>query len=185
MSTPKNAKPIIFSTEMVQAILRGEKTQTRRKVKSKYPFEVDPNQVGEIWPFFDSFYSDDDKEARMTYKYKIGDILYVRETYCTKTILSLSRPYFAIYYKASAEKQKPVNENWKPSIFMPKEIARIFLKVTNIRVERLENISENDAIAEGVNDVESYLKLWAKINGSESLKTNPWVWVITFEKVMV
>ena len=72
---------------------------------------------------------------------------------------------------------------WKPSIFMPKEACRIFLKVTDVRVERLQSISEADARAEGVDSVDAFFALWQKINGTESLAANPWVWVYEFEVI--
>jgi len=96
----------------------------------------------------------------------------------------------------------------RPSLFMPKSACRIFLKITNIRVERLQDISEKDAVLEGVriiyfaesklavfrnyllkeekgtlNPIKSFFSLWESINGKESLNSNPWVWVIEFEKI--
>lgn len=149
-------KPILFNTEMVQAILAGTKTQTRRIIKpqpEKLPYFM------EKWPYG-----------------KIGDILWVRETFeyysvnwdmheKEKRTSSVAFNYkatigspkemkttslFAKKAVLTIENDKLKNSSWKPSIFMPKEACRIFLKITDIRVERLQEISEADAIKEGV-----------------------------------
>lgn len=108
-------------------------------------------------------------------------------------------------YKATAMVDgDPLDEKWKPSLFMPKEACRIWLEVTNVRLERLQDISEEDAIAEGVISEKidaihkwkdysrqgylpiakfSFFSLWEKINGKESVSENPWVWVYEFKKV--
>jgi hypothetical protein len=146
---------------------------------------------------------------------QVGDILWVRETWNWAWIKiedSNIRPeknnkYY--FYKADQSEHLAYRMSWKPSLHMPKEAARIFLKITEIQVERLYEISENDAVREGIksqsikrlvpptttyyNYIEetyqylmpsqSFFSLWASINGSESLELNPWVWVITFELI--
>ena len=137
-------------------------------------------------------------------KYKIGDILWVRETWAKNEI--------GFVYKAKVcGNDKPIN-GWKPSIFMPKEAARFFLKVTGVRAERLQDISEADAIKEGVepNPIfnnkcyrdylwtkdpfpdagqhcrsakDSFMTLWEEINGFDSWEKNHWVFVYEFEKI--
>ena len=206
-------KPILFSTEMVEAILEGRKTQTRR---TKGLEKVNENPDGHT---FNSF-SLDNKNA--TFKrlegmwqgvdvsFQVGDILWVRESFYIPIANEFKGKYF---FKVDFKGDSAKLLKWKPSIHMPKEAARIFLKVINIRVERLFEISEKDAIAEGVeckiveNMKEyraylvkesehvfgknsypdtpecSFLDLWEKINGNESVNSNPWVWVIEFEKV--
>lgn len=72
---------------------------------------------------------------------------------------------------------------WKPGIHMPKEACRIFLKVTEVKVESLQDISQEDAKAEGVLRVDLFRDLWKSINGPESWESNPWVWVISFERI--
>lgn len=197
-------KPILFSTPMVQAILRGSKTQTRRLVKpqpSKQLFDVNMG-----------YWSEEPENLKQPYfkaKYNVGDIMWVRETFHPKRhSLPTGLPF---EYKATAEEDgNPTDEVWKPSIFMPKEACRIFLKVTNIRVERLENITEEDAISEGIlcckkenrtglaffdysgkttpvsfnfdSPIDSFKTLWQSINGVESWKDNPWVFVYEFER---
>ena len=148
--TAGNFKPILFSTPMVQAILRGEKTQTRRIVK--YSKIINDPKIG-----FSAFTGNDHFEVRGVHengqyggslfkmKYKVGDILWVRETF---QIL----PPNMVFYKADTD--NIASGNWKPSIFMPKDACRIFLRVTKIRIERLDAISETDAIKEGIELVE-------------------------------
>lgn len=188
-----NFKPILFSTPMVQSILRGEKTQTRRIIKS--------NEISE-------------KINLAHCKYKVGNIFWVRETWRPK---GHSFPIgFPFEYKATAKEDgNPIDEPWKPSIFMPKQACRIFLKLTNIRIEKLNDISESDATAEGIerwieermknkpihykvyfqnckpedlmsftsDPIDSYKSLWQKINGEKSWAENPWVWVYSFEQI--
>jgi len=172
-----NFKPILFSTPMVQAILDGTKTQTRRIVKEPKGF------IGK-WLFQNVDYV----RTRVKCPYgKVGDVLWVRETFTN------SEEYPFIFYKADAD---DVSIKWKPSIFMPKEACRLFLQVKNIRVERLQDISEQDAIAEGAkhgrfyglgqiggSTREGFFELWETINKKGSVNKNPWVWVIEFEKI--
>lgn len=208
-------KPILFSTEMVQAILEGRKTQTRRIIKP----QTDENGVGFMknppldW---ESTYKEtwcpwkwDTVEGERVSKFcpygDIGDILWVRETW-QKIITPFGKDAFV--YKADDDFYKDTIEDWpgwSPSIFMPKEACRLFLKITSIRVERLQGISEQDAIAEGVRKyenriiqtkykdyvnarptssaVESFETLWQSVYGRESWDANPWVWVIEFERI--
>lgn len=191
-------KPILFSTPMVQAILEGRKTQTRRIITKK-----------DILDAIEALESISIASPHLTpwAKYQIGDILYVRETW------SLTRGFFEgdekVLYKADFTDEDAKAFHWKPSLFMPKAYARIFLKVTNVRVERLQDISEKDAIAEGIKRIgdawkdydfkdnskynyrylraiDSYKSLWNSINKKEPGKqwdTNPYVFVYEFERV--
>ena len=180
-------KPILFSTPMVQAILDGRKTQTRRVIKDKditnwFDIDVDGKPIAYI-----------DQETGDSYppthraKYQPGDILWVRETWA-KRIHSDNR----YYYKADNNLGAIFNredDKWRPSIFMPREAARIFLRVKNVRVERVQDIGEEDALAEGVEWLnfatakEAFTALWDGINGKRvyGWDTNPWVWVVEFE----
>ncbi len=180
--------PILMSTPMVQAILQGRKTQTRRIVKNGTP-------LGNF----------DETLKKCPYG-KIGDVLWVRETYLEANCFEYSLKGFV--YKANeaeAEHAKEYNIRWKPSIFMPKIASRIKLLVKNIRIEMVQNISEGDAIAEGIlsekdnlntwyydyelkrycnlNPCVSYRTLWESINGVDSWSENPFVWVVEFEKI--
>lgn len=137
-------KPILFSTPMVQAILEGRKTMTRRTVK----FPKNWNHKDDVWDWvaLKDFHPN-------VFKYKVGDVLWVRETFL---FYSDENANDAVLYKAEPhadEFSKGLFEGkpkWKPSIFMPKEACRIFLEITDIKVERLQDISEEDAIKEGI-----------------------------------
>jgi hypothetical protein len=166
--------PILFSTPMVQAILEGRKTQTRRviqpqpKVINKHDFK---------WK--NLCYSGMTEIHGGTFRLQNpygwpGDLLWVRETF---QII----PPNSIFYKA--DKENKVKKGWKPSIHMPKEAARIWLQIKDVRVERLQQISYADAKAEGVEYPHNFYDLWLKINGPLSWDANPWVWVVEFEVV--
>lgn len=114
-----------------------------------------------------------------------GDILWVRETWSTN-----NHPLKKYMYKADVEKQSSLRPLWTPSIHMPREACRLFLEVVSIRVERVQDISRGDAMAEGCpfqnmasgNDPRSwFFELWESINGKGSWVANPWVWVVEFK----
>jgi hypothetical protein len=197
------SKPILFSTPMVQAILEGTKTQTRRILKPQ------PKQKLEFFgwklPEYIQVAFGKGVKTESLHKFpfgQIGDVLWVRETFRPKGHSFPIGEHFE--YKATAESDgNPMNEPWKPSIFMPKDAARIWLKIINIRVERLNDISDEDAKNEGIKLSEhssenvdlwyryddgsfsflpqtSFRTLWESINGKDSWNNNPWVWVIEF-----
>jgi hypothetical protein len=202
LETAGNLKPVIFSTPMVQAILRGEKTQTRRiiKLQEDEKIEFDNSEFRKCFLIAGNGYI-----KALKCKYKIGDILWVRETWRKANGMPTGYRY---EWKATAlEDGNPIDEPWKPSIFMPKEACRIFLKVKSIRIGRLQSITEDDAISEGVQPIKngdvwfdyedksndygcgsakaSYMTLWCKINGrngTNSWAGNPFVWVYEFER---
>ena len=182
-------KPILFKTEMVQAILEGRKTQTRRilKVKGCKPFIPDYNFDLETILKWNKDY----------FPYgKVGDVLWVRETF-----MNTLHPNCYLY-RATTNNNSTLLK-WKPSLFMPFAACRLFLKVTNVRIERLQDITEIDAQCEGIRQVIDKLRnekgfvvksnyyetakkafniLWENINGSGSYSKNPFVWVIEFER---
>lgn len=200
------AKPILFSTEMVQAILDGRKTMTRRIVKSDVGEQPSAEIVtdaeiaaydkdGEMYPkLLKGISAEFDKgEWIVKCPYDIGDILWVRETFA---IIANS-----FKYKADLEViPKWADIKWRPSRFMPFEACRIFLEVKNIRVERLQDIKYDDILKEGW-DVKNSLpitdntagedarewwrNLWVKINGQDSWDESPWVWVYEFERITI
>ena len=151
-------RPILFSTLMVQALLAGNKTQTRRIVKipdlidnpdwyrycgNSNEFEICRKAI----PYDDRLYHqwervNSNAAAWVIHSHKPGDILWVRETWNYDPHKNVT-----YVYKAQGVNQ---SEKWHPSIHMPKEACRIKLQITNIRVERVQNISEVDAIAEGI-----------------------------------
>ena len=203
-------KPILFNTEMVQAILDGRKTCTRRVAKNvpDHTHRIEP--VYENGRFqFDCFYSsyvaalDADADFCMPCfpPYQQGDILYVRETWCKGSWMNEKERY---YYKAD---DNDFLCTWHPSIHMPKEAARIWLKVADVRVERLQECGEGwciDIEKEGIvtpQDPILYIsddafhdalrmefqKIWdSTIKKSDidryGWDANPWVWVIEFER---
>ena len=195
-------KPILFNTEMVKAILDGRKTCTRRKIPIDIVDFCDIDHDGELL-FYENSYGDFINPEKLC-KYQPGDILYVRETF----VQAASHTF---WYKADDKEFLSKCKNWKPSIHMPKEAARIWLKVTDIRVERLHAISEDEARSEGskkcyelLNPLEDkpiiysaedsggyYVLGFKSIWNSIVKKTdfdiygwdaNPYVWVIEFER---
>lgn len=188
-------RPILFSTPMVQAILEGRKTQTRRVMKPQ-PFQHDSG-----WWIYEGFrpkarYNSGSRAANfppnewdmLTSPYGcISDRLWVRETFL-ETISTDDKIHYE--YRADYSKTMADDVCWKPSIFMPREACRIMLEVTDVRVERLQDITEEDAIAEGTVRIHRYKTmvweyetLWESINGKGSWEKNPWVWVIEFKKI--
>ena len=154
-------KAILFNTEMVRAILDGRKTQTRIVVKTDGEYFTDSYN----YHIRQACFMLNGKSTYINYPFDVGDILYVRETFVIG-VLDGTMPEsdtnpITIFYKADNsihgwmdENEDECNIPWKPSIHMPKEYARIFLKVTNVKVERLQDISDEDCLAEGIYEVD-------------------------------
>ena len=165
-------KPILFSEPMIKAILDGRKTMTRRV--------LNPNKLHNGFAF------DDPRIACGCPYGKPGDTLWVRETFSVNCI----DDKISVFYRADCGSDGD-GAKWKPSIFMPRKHSRINLHITEVRTERLQAISEADAIAEGIEHdphVRTWLKfaaLWNRINEKRGYgwDANPWVWVVSFEKV--
>ena len=215
-------KPILFNTEMVRAILDGRKTCTRRIVKDGIPDDA-------MWGYTAftpkgyiscrGVYADGYSEGFYKLPYQPGDILYVRETW--QYLYELDGNEQVIedtgkYYYAATDTipfDTYVDENgakhdhvpWRPSIHMPKEAARIWLKVTDVKIERLQDVTEDGAKAEGAIDNrgfihspdneydrihtarEHFIRIWNSTIKKSNLNrygwnANPWVWVIEFER---
>lgn len=204
-------KPILFNTEMVKALLDGRKTVTRRALKGDarehIQIDVDNSVIG-IYDMFEGTV----RPVLDYAPYKPGDILYVRETYGTySTFNGHSYAYKGDYIDfENSEKAKKLVKRWIPSIHMPKEAARIFLRVTDVRVERLQEIDVDGSIAEGAwgggqpnlpfsflykehpkascNAVASFAHIWDSTIKPSDLplygwEASPWVWVIEFERI--
>lgn len=198
-----SVKPILFNTEMVRAILDGRKSCTRRLIKSNVdavlnsPYHMKHPEVEDAWLI----------RKLCNAPYEQGDILYIRETWhrYTKRVGEGESCHLAeLYgYKASIANSEDANEPWRPSIHMPKKAARIWLKVTDVRVERLQEITEDGAKAEGANwkngknvgfeekmrrtAIERFAEIWnGTIKKSDidryGWQANPWVWVIELER---
>ena len=177
-------KPILFNTEMVKAILDGRKTQTRRVMKPQAKCTV-PRDCATCneWRL-DGKTSDACPSTCVTTPEppcSVGDILWVRETWS-------EMPYGYVYH---ADEGNPegwdADDRWHPSIHMPKEAARIFLMVKDVRVERLRDMNDSDLANEGFSDWVRFLSLWnSTIKPADCDKydwnANPWVWVIEFER---
>ncbi len=175
-------KPILFNTEMVQAILDGRKTVTRRVVK--FP----EGQTGRL-PSNGArdylFYPGGIKYP----PYQVGDILYVRETWFE--FRGGGYAYAADATESSKMFRKELGYKWHPSIHMPKEAARIFLRVTDVKVDRLQCITREEALREGANPacaVMDYKASWNKPIKKADLPVygwdaNPWVEVTRFERI--
>lgn len=229
-----SAKPIIFSAEMVRALLDGRKTQTRRVIKADIP-DAPGNatwapdngfkkirRAGQIW----SLHSPYLEGSRLLYgvaqcPYEPGDLLWVRETW--RGVVPINAPWEA--YRDGVARYTPDrdncagiefrashvdnNEPWRPSTQMPRWASRLTLRITNVRAERLQDISEVDAMAEGVTKVKDacfvirgfdydtvglchsspvtpFEKYWDHLYGHDDVKgwhRNPWVWVYEFEVI--
>jgi hypothetical protein len=202
-------KPILFSKAMVQAILSGDKTQTRRIVKQAKGWDINWKVVPIKEEHLDGVPRYEIRCGTQYHlpwfkaKFNVGDILWVRETW---QYVDIADDYTGYVYRATGGLDWEMSNDewkWKPSIFMPKKACRLFLEVTEIRAERLHDISEADALAEGISFVfkkglfgDGYMRpdraltqsskscfeyLWNKIN--KNWNENPFVWVITFKPV--
>lgn len=205
-----NVKPILFNTEMVRAILDGRKTCTRRVIKPQQFNGLLPDKCKNAVPeeflrkkrlMFKPYCDMTDSELISTAynsPYQPGDILYVRETF-------IQAAAHTFWYKADDKSWMSKDLLWRPSIHMPKEAARIWLKVTDVRVERLQDIDEDGANAEGAIDNrgfihspnneydsihtarEHFAEIWNSTIKKSDLDrygwdANPYVWVISFER---
>lgn len=235
-----NMKSIRLRAHEVQGILDGRQTQTRRIVKAQIDHECWVGTENGPVPSLPDWSKVGIAEGKLwcgncgwlalnplgcPYG-KTGDVLYVRETWKPENMKSHDEYLVGVRYKADDSwKQIPIfgpvynafhagkGKSWQPSLFMPKEAARIFLRITDIRVERLQDITEEDAKAEGAEPMHhrcggfgyyeaggetmectclswdqgeycmGFKLLWQSINGPDSWQTNPWVWLVTFERI--
>lgn len=209
-------KPIIYSGPMVRALLEGRKTMDRRVLKnvppqpetnchpshqqkhpapyldaycSKRPSPQNPRGMGEFWNWWQA----DDRACLPQFKvgYMPGDLLWVREAWAQST------NHRGPIYRADGESLI----RWRPSIHMPRWASRLTLRVTGVKVERLQDISEDDARAEGLSwvaptygvpglagswqgsSVAAFASLWDSIHGPGSWEANPWVAAISFDVI--
>lgn len=214
-------RPILFSAPMINALLDGRKTQTRRVVKNEMAYSCLTGDCPH------DLQTECDKAMQATCPYgQPGDLLWCRETWATNKVIRHPQREKNLLFKADYRDNSGQSQNtlsvamlinagldsgsggkWKPSIFMPRIASRLTLETTGVRVERLQDISEEDARAEGVKipvcraengDIrwlrrmcgpyipkdssfrEHYALLWSEINGEVSWNANPWVWALTF-----
>lgn len=198
----QRAKPILFNAGMVQAILEGRKTVTRRAMKLDLGLADTDKNDSSYLKIPDKY--GDYHDAKDLCRYQPGDILYVRETWTVEGVELEGDKWIAyIGYKAEGNTQlgyqtkMKIKEDevekykeylygeaeFKPSIYMPKKAARIFLKVKDVYVERLQDITEEQARKEGFSDKFMFMVIWDEIY--KNALHNPWVWVIEFEKVEI
>lgn len=188
-------RPILMNTDMVRAILEGRKTATRRN-----PFQMAPG----CEPVNGLYRGDKNRTCALFKVPKLlvakpvyapcerGDILWVRETWTRlpETPGGHFRPRGVYYYKAGEDirPEKYRGNGWHPSIHMPREAARIFLRVTDVRVERLQDCGNMQAKDEGCTCSSQFARLWDSTvtpadRATFGWDTNPWVWVIEFERI--
>lgn len=207
--------PILFNENMVRAILDGRKTVTRRLIKPQQLIGLLPDKCKNGTPeeflkekkyMFKPYCDMTDAELiKTSYKlpYQPGDILYVRETWCDDRQFTHDSTPGRYFYKAS--ESDDFTSKWHPSIHMPKEAARIWLKVNDVHVERLQKMNEVDTAKEGIRTdvqtrrlddpdfienfggIELFKNLWNSTIKKSDLDrygwdANPWVWVIEFER---
>ncbi|MDP8624890.1 MULTISPECIES: hypothetical protein [Serratia] len=212
-------RPVIFNGEMVRAILDGRKTQTRRAISDRQLHLIDvASQVGECYPLESGI---DHANSQSYYREhcpfgQVGDRLWVRETFAghyldDDQIQDIKDGRYKAEdlceYRANYSDDADCVDGWTPSIHMSRWASRITLEITAVRVERLNDISEEDAKAEGVKPAGDMLpdypdtfltpkgdfatakvafqRLWQSIYGEESWSANPWVWVIEFRRLEV
>ncbi|EDF7621138.1 hypothetical protein B2E57_23690 [Salmonella enterica] len=198
---------MIFNAEMVRAILDGRKTQTRRPFnwKRQPAMEMAERDDGSLWPWAEDCERGGDIWFACPYG-EIGDRIWVRETF---RVHSRATDVATLVYRASVRNSwteqthrvpvavcnKPATpEKWSPSIHMPRWASRITLEITDVRVERLRDLSEEDAKSEGIIPSAggvlpgweyriNFRDLWMDIYGTDNWEANPWVWVIEFKRV--
>jgi hypothetical protein len=194
----KKERPILFSTPMVQAIMSGNKTQTRRVVKPQPDEDGLARHIERQWEDTSS------KSYKCPYG-KPGDVLWVREQHYVfgewehngATPTGKQKWTFKRHIDVDVMFTEPgtvmPNTYRKPawykrtSLFMKKDVTRIWLEITDVRIERLQDITERDVIREGtyyILNVQAWFSdLWSSINGADSWKANPWVWVVEFKRI--
>lgn len=234
-------RPILFSAPMIMALLAGAKTQTRRAVTPSrslvdgrgvraWPFldfdgtewvDQGPSPAGNPGPYLKVANVDGERRHRVYPRYQVGELRWVQETHAFEACEGPDgSDADRVLYRAT-ETDPPEGIRWRPSIFMPRWASRITLRVTSVRVERVQDISDEDARAEGVKPwgpsqrgvygmtlenvgpvypapaadiiaggeswttsaARSFRGLWVSINGAESWESNPFVWVVGFERV--
>ena len=196
-------RPILFSGPLIPPILADAKTMTRRVIKLDSPFDqwVQPLQLDVdplLWTWRSTI-TGGVAVAKCRYG-QVGDRLWVRETWMHRSIPDISLPKSpkSIIYKAT---NPEVGEafKWKPSIFMPRWASRILLEITEVRVERVQEITPLDAVKEGcprhheynekfefisaTSPIDRFHALWDSINPKYPWESNCWVWVVSFKRV--
>ncbi|EEA8681512.1 hypothetical protein AH845_004831 [Salmonella enterica subsp. enterica] len=205
---------MIFNAEMVNAILSGRKTQTRRPIKWKQTrfTEIAERDDGSLWPWAEDCERGGDIWFACPYG-EIGDRIWVRETwqvihdhidepshvedrtYAPSIPKEKDRYWHTVYAEHFGDESREERGfPWRPAIHMPRWASRILLEITDVRVERLRDLSEEDAKSEGIIPSAggvlpgweyriNFRDLWMDIYGTDNWEANPWVWVIEFKRV--
>lgn len=189
-------RPMIFSAPMVRALLDGRKTQTRRVLKPQPPNHVQIYRVGSVWDWRDGT-----RGGSVKVPFAIGGRIWARETWAEGRDAPAPDgaifPIYAANWGNRGSQGYELMKPWRSSMFMPRKYSRLTLIVTNVRVQRLHEISEEDAIAEGVGPtfvspdggsaphVETYIELWNSLNANRGYpwESNPWVCALTFDVI--
>lgn len=205
-----HSRPLLFSAPMVRALLEGRKTQTRR-VLSRSNSTMDGSRANaeqwsalllsdcatvddglRVWQYLHVKNGDsrwDGAINRVRCRWEIGDTFWVKEAWALTGRYDDRRPSDfrwkkpSVWYKATGKKRGRDAGRVRSSLYMPKWASRITLRVTSVRVQRVQTITDKDAVAEGVANSATFQDLWRKINGVESWLANLWVWAIGFERV--
>jgi hypothetical protein len=202
------SRPILFSGQMVRAILEGKKTRTRRI--SKLPLPSDSSEgMGWAWSdrkqLFEPIGYVGHLETGIKFGVKcpygvVGDLLWVRETWQSLAKMNQCHPSDDQYVYRATDPDWETMDGWKwmPSIFMPRDACRVLLRIESIRVERLQSITDSEIVFEGFGDVGQgvgeidykfstlrglFSELWNEINGKGSWEANPFVWVLGFSRL--
>lgn len=196
-ATAVRERPMLFSAPMIVALLAGKKTQTRRIIKPQpnedgLADDSEPQEYGYAWRGTDGSICQCPHGRR-------GSLLWVRETWATRPISDHLKPsdltedLANILFRADEKQPTTFAPKWRPSIFMPRWASRITLEITEVRAQRLQDISEEDAIAEGVKTLpnsywyptwaRTFCHLWNDINPDNGCEKNPHVWAITFKRI--
>lgn len=169
-------RPILMTPENAQKCFDGVKSQTRRIVKDINPTFLQGNPTGQQIH----------NAMRCPYG-EVGDRLWIRESFC---ITSADEGTQGLLYRGQCEEYPSLKKIWKPSLHMPRWACRTVVQITEIRVQRVQDISDDDKIAEGMDPntclrgrTDQWIMLWNSINGDDSWDENPWVWCISFKKV--
>lgn len=201
-------RPILFSAPMVRAILEDRKTVTRRQVKCSIANRFDePRGQADVDAGYPLVECEDGyvSAVKLCPYGQPGDRLWVRETWAEIRVAQAPDQEWIVYREC--DNRTDYGGPWKPSIFMPRRACRILLEISAVRVERLQDISEDQAMAEGVRLMrdgsgtwvsregpgnlvtpwptakEAFGDLWNSINGPHAWDANPWVWVVEFKRV--
>lgn len=195
-------RPILFSAPMIRALLEGRKSQTRRIMKpqphwSGSAFGI-PGLINGRTGFYantEKGFAEDVQRSAIKCPYGVpGDRLWVRETFgAINREGDPIRPHegCGIVYRADIPGRGDPGDTWRPSIFMPRWASRILLEITDVRVQRVQEITEEDAKDEGVDPIkcrvpshkDAFLALFYDLNKRAPRTENPWVWVISFRRI--